>query len=355
MSLAISPVSRIHLDRNNSFDVLRLVAASAVLLGHCFPLSGQGALEPLKRYTRYGSLGEVAVDVFFVISGYLVTASYLRSSGPIDYLGKRALRLLPALWCSVLLTVVVLGPLLTQLPVGQYFEHPATRGYLGNLYLSVNYMLPGLFAGNPYPNVVNGSLWTLPSEVLMYLLVLALGVVRQLNRATCLGMVLLFVCLRLVVLPSAFPYTPFWMDLLPYQDMTRLGIFFFSGAVIVFAPPEWTAYRRYVVAVGLLILILLANTFFSLIWLMVLLPLLVIAVAQAQSKLSAAISRVGDFSYGVYIYAFPVQQTAAMLLGSRVSSLSLFLVSMPMTLIVASASWYLVEKPSLQLKARLSQ
>jgi peptidoglycan/LPS O-acetylase OafA/YrhL len=339
--------------RNNSFDLLRLVAACSVLLSHCFALSGQGALEPAVRYTRYGSLGEIAVDVFFVISGYLITGSYLRSRNLVDYVGKRALRLLPALWCAVLLATLLVGPVVTQLPLTEYLAHSQTRAYLGNLYLNINYLLPGVFASNPYPNAVNGSLWTLPSEVLMYLLVMVLGMMRQLNRTACLATLLLFVCLYFAVPGSRVPYPKFLMTLLPYYETTRLGIFFFAGASLVFARQEWMTKRYLAVGVSLL-LVLLANTFLAPIWLMLLLPYVVIALAQTHSEVSAAVSRAGDFSYGVYVYAFPVQQMAAMLLGSKVSALSLFILSMPVTLLVASASWYLVEKPSLQLKSRLS-
>ncbi len=306
------------------------------------------------RYTNYGSLGEIAVDVFFVISGYLITGSYLRSRDVVDYLRKRALRLFPALWCAVLFATVFLGPLVTKLPLSEYFTNSQTRTYLGNLYLNTSYLLPGVFVGNPYPNAVNGSLWTLPAEVFMYLVVMVLGMLSRLNRTTCLGAVLLFACLYFVLPPERVPFPRFLMPLLPYFETTRLGIFFFAGASLVFVRQDWMA-KWYLMLAALLLLVLLTKTFFAPIWLIVLLPYLVIALAHTQSKVSAAVSRAGDFSYGVYVYAFPTQQTAALLLGPKVSALTLFAVSMPATLVLAFASWHLVEKPALRLKSRLSR
>jgi len=305
------------------------------------------------RYTRYGSLGEIAVDVFFSISGYLVTGSYLQSSNWTAYLGKRALRLLPALWCAVLLTTLLLGAVVTQLPLAEYFAHPLTRAYLGNLYLNVNYFLPGVFAGNPYPSAVNGSLWTLPVEVLMYLVVMVLGMIRRPDRTTCLGALLFFVCLYFVVPADRVPFPRFLMGLFPYYETARLGIFFFAGALLGFIRQEWIT-KRYLMGGAALLLALLANTFLAPIGLMLLLPYLVIALAQTRSEVSTSVSRIGELSYGVYVYAFPVQQTAAMLLGSRVSAVSLLISSMPVTLLLAAASWHLVEKPCLQFKSRLS-
>lgn len=133
------------MQRKNSFDLLRLMAASMVIFSHSFPLAGQDSNEPIQRFTSYGSLGGIAVDIFFIISGYLVADSYLRGNGPLCFIFKRCLRLFPALWGAIILTGCILGPLFTPLSFGEYFAHPQTSEYLHNLFLDIHYALPDVF------------------------------------------------------------------------------------------------------------------------------------------------------------------------------------------------------------------
>jgi peptidoglycan/LPS O-acetylase OafA/YrhL len=335
------------MQRKNSFDLLRLIAASMVLFSHSFPLAGQDSNEPIQRFTNYGSFGGIAVDIFFIISGYLVAGSYLRGNGPVDFVLKRCLRLFPALWGAVILSVCVLGPLFTSFSLGKYFSHPQTREYLYNLFLDVRYTLPDVFASNPYPNVVNGSLWTLPLEALMYVIVLLLGVSKALTRHGCAAMIIIFAWLHFAVPATKFTQNGVVLYLMPYVELTRLGILYFSGAMFVFMRPKMSRDSAIVLA---LMLALFFKSSISEIVLLVTLPYIVFCGANCESRISDWMSRHGDFSYGVYVYAFPVQQTAAMLLGKHVSPALIFILSLPVTLVLAYLSWRLIEKPALRLK-----
>ena len=168
-------LSELSKGRDNNLHLLRICAALAVLASHSWALAtGNGTLEPLRALTGM-SLGSLSVDVFFVASGFLVTASLLTRSNAIDFFWARCLRIYPALMVVILLTVLVLGPALTSLPLRDYLTAYGTRSYLltnGLMVTDARYFLPGVFENNPYPGAINGSLWTLPLELRMYAMLL---------------------------------------------------------------------------------------------------------------------------------------------------------------------------------------
>ncbi len=211
--------------RANNFDCMRFVAAALVVLGHSYWLSGRAHSEPLRAFTGHSDMADVAVNVFFVMSGYLIHASWRHSAGPLAFIGKRALRIFPALAVSVLFTVLVIGPLTTELPLAEYLSAPQTRAYLGNIALLTHFQLPGVFVHNPFPDTVNGSLWTLPYEAFMYLSLLALGMTGLLRRLS-------------TVVPLVLLVVYFWLiPTLELQSLIlakgcRLGLFFYAGALL---------------------------------------------------------------------------------------------------------------------------
>src|ERR1700709_677548 len=148
--------------RDNAFDVPRLLGAALVLVSHSFVLAGTA--EPKLGRSSVGVLG---VEIFFAISGFLVTASWLSDPRPRAFLGKRALRFLPALCVTVAVSGFVLGPLVTVLTPGSYLRAPGALSYVvdnvgavlsAGTVRDVSYSLPGVFTGNPV-DAVNGSLW----------------------------------------------------------------------------------------------------------------------------------------------------------------------------------------------------
>src|SRR5208283_3914854 len=157
---------------DNNFNLIRLMAALAVIVTHSFPVLGlppdRGfAFDNLGRW-----LGDVAIDVFFVTSGFLVTGSLFNRGSLIAFLWARALRIYPALWVMLALTVLVLAPALTSLTLPEYFSAPKTYEYFSKcatLIGGVRWSLPGLFEATPLKGEFNGSLWTLPVELRLYL------------------------------------------------------------------------------------------------------------------------------------------------------------------------------------------
>ncbi len=296
-----------------SFDLMRLVAALLVVVSHTFPLSGQ----PPLRIWGVEDLGALGVSIFFVISGYLVTASYVRD--PKTYLVKRLLRIEPALIASLIVTVVLLAAVTTA-PMSEYAPKAALYVVRNALLYPATYDLPGVFEGAPVAGVVNGVLWTLRLEFSFYL-------VLMLIRAD-LRIVLALTAAGFVVWLGMVMAQPEWAHTRPSRVVfltARNGMLFFAGAALqlrAIRVPLWLGAAS-----------VAAFPFVG----PPALPTAVLGLAR-PGKLPA------DLSYGVYIYAFPVQQALAM--AGELNVLTAILAVLPF----AALSWFLVERPALKLK-----
>jgi peptidoglycan/LPS O-acetylase OafA/YrhL len=355
----------------NNFDLLRLLGAGLVLFAHSFALSGDGpAPAPGWLDDDWGGIGVV---IFFSISGFLIARSWAYDPKPLSFAMKRALRLVPALIVSLLLTALVLGPVATSLPLADYLENPGTKAYvLDNATFQTNFTLPGVFADVPFPNAVNGSLWTLALEVKAYCLVVVLGLLGLFGRRRLLmPVVAVAIALMAVVsIRNAVPFGDRFVAMLAdiqappgivaaargaaFQGASEVFASFAIGASL-FAVARWISLRWSIgiALVGAWALAgLLAGTNARPIALAWLLPYVVLLLAYRTTHLVRLPARFGDYSYGVYIFAFPVQQAVAQWLRPS-SGWTMFVLATPVVLLLAVASWHLVEAPSLTLKQRL--
>lgn len=335
--------------RDNNFDALRILAAAAVIYGHAHVLAAHPAVTVLGN-----AVESMAVKIFFVISGFLVANSWVFDSSPWRYLGKRCLRIFPGLLLLMLVTVLVLGPLVTTVALSEYFSSGATWRYMSyNIALYPAYGLPGVFADNIFPAAVNGSLWSLPVEFLMYLL---FPVIFTLSRAGNSNRLLIAFTLALSagslyflrVSPLTTPLSFYGtglsgtLDAAPYffigslYSVTRLkrGL---SPAVALFLIAV-AALLQPVSALGMELA------------LYVLLPFCVLSFATQAAPVISRAGRFGDPSYGIYLYGFVIQQTVYHFAGKGMTPLENALVSIPIAGALAYMSWHLVEKRALKLK-----
>jgi len=322
-------------DRRNNFDALRIAAALAVVIGHAWPLTGVPAAPRLGGHLIYHD----AVYVFFAISGFLIASSWARSPRPLGFLRNRALRIFPALALVVLVTVFAIGPAVTTSP--DYFARAETWGYLGNIILVAQYELPGVFEANPV-TAVNGSLWTLGAEFACYLGVLLVGVaVRRIAPAVFAALFVLLVTVSLI--PGALP---------PGMGAVTTAMAFFAAGAVIASPTvaRWVlpGPALAALAVWLVVGAVSIEAGKVLAWLVV--PYLVIALGIRSTPVLRDAGRFGDFSYGLYLWAFPVQQLVVVWLGSLALWFDLLIV-VPLTLVLAVASWHLVERRALALKS----
>lgn len=334
---------------DNNFNSLRLVAAITVLVSHSFPLvHGSNAHEPLMRAVGI-TMGTLAVDGFFVISGFLNTRSLQGGRTPLAFLRARALRVYPALWVMLIATTLWVGLLFSRLPLSRYLSHPHTIDFLfhnATLLAGARYALPAVFEAVPYPLAVNGSLWSLPIELHMYLGLLAIWVLAARGR------VVKWIVPGLAVLAGGY-YVLSTRRPLPYALEARLLCAFAQGASFALWEPRdrrlpWRPWPTVALVIGLL-----GSAW---LWRPVFVPLYVagvgflwLAAAHAPLPRSPAWRWMGDPSYGVYIYAFPIQQSAVAAFHIR-SVTGLVAVALPLTLALAWLSWRFVEAPALRLK-----
>jgi peptidoglycan/LPS O-acetylase OafA/YrhL len=326
----------------NSLDLLRLLAAWMVLFSHQFALLG--APEP--SFLGLNTFGGAGVAVFFFLSGSLVWGSWRRDPHWGRYLARRALRIFPALWVVVLLSVLVLGPLMTTLALPDYFGAQETRRYWLNGLLSIKYNLAGVFEGNAL-KAVNGSLWTLPAEFMSYLLVGIWGLTRWRGWAwrVALG-VLLMVALS----------TWFWgRHGVVKPELEVMALFWWGAAYGEYRSSKqnkerWTWHVWGILLLALAVFAGTGDRGLERAGLM-LLAASSVHVAMQVSWGGVLLRRLGDVSYGVYIYAFPVQQTLVYLMphGTFLTHLCL---STLITLVLAYASWHGIEKVALRWKPK---
>jgi peptidoglycan/LPS O-acetylase OafA/YrhL len=331
---------------HNNFDTLRLIAALAVLFSHSFPLTfGSDEFEPLYRLSGgQTTIGTAAVAVFFVISGFLITRSFERGgsswSGGFRFIVARALRILPALFVVLVVLAFAIGPVLSSLSITEYLCNPQTFSFVGLNLSLVTFRdgLPGVLTNSPFPNSINGSLWTLKYEARCYFIILALGMLRILNWGV-VG-ILLIAALSAVVLQ----FERYWL--------WELVAFFLGGAFLYLRPIPLDG-RGALLSVAAIVGSLffggyniVAPTFGS---------YLVIWLALSSAVRLPNLARYGDFSYGVYVYAFPVEQIVTMIMAANATWYWTGLISAPIALLLGCLSWKLVERPALALKGRLSR
>jgi peptidoglycan/LPS O-acetylase OafA/YrhL len=329
------------MNHTNNFTALRWFAAGLVLYGHSFVFLGLP--EPL--FLQWIPLGTLGVYVFFAISGFLVTQSWESDPHAFRFIYRRALRIFPGLWVCIALSIFPFGAWLTTLDLGAYLKHPVTWHYFSNVYLYITYHLPGVFEQARIPYAVNGSLWSLPAEFFMYMLLAFLGLLKA-PRVISL---ILFIAFVLAILFWASKTSEMLVIYrTDFRQVVICGAYFLAGSVIFkyrllrFVSPG----NLLLLAVGWLCLSRWHDAFVLGSYLV--LPFFVLALGTANTPVLARMSR-HDYSYGIYIYAFPIQQAVVHLFPSI--GLWAYLAFCSLLVIVCAAlSWYLVEKPFLQFK-----
>lgn len=330
--------------KDNNLNLLRLVAALMVLYAHSFAFYGNPPAGFL-GLTSYGGLG---IDIFFVISGYLIVKSWDFNPSPRNFLIKRSLRIFPALIVVVLLSMLI-GPMFSTLSASEYFAHPALSNYLRNIVLYPVFYLPGVLEHARVPNAVNGSLWSLPVEFFMYLVVMGLGLLLKGGRLVYAAATAVFVAAVVFWCWRDAPLiVVYGTDI---RNIFLTGIYFMIGACYAkFGLERFFSLSG--VCVLLMATILLApyaSVSKFLMW--ITLPYIVLSYGLSRSWLGTFVNKVGDCSYGVYIYAFPVQQFV-LLKYPDISYGAYLFVTVLISLVLGYCSWHLIEKRVLKYKPK---
>ncbi|GAA4020076.1 acyltransferase [Sphingomonas swuensis] len=332
--------------RPSGFDYQRILLAVAVVTWHSVYVTGGRELQQFVGLGPARPIVAAILPMFFALSGFLVAGSLARSASMLQFFGLRALRIFPALFAEVLLSAMILGPLVTTMTLSGYFGDAEFWRYLLNVTGNIHYDLPGVFKNNPVPGVVNGQLWTIPYELECYIAIGIISVLGVVRRARLFGLVVLALMTlqwslalysepqysvavsgRVLVLAFLFGVSIFqlrdvvpWHPLLFWMSVAMATAFFYLPHSDAFAAP-FIAY--------------------------------ISAYLGLCNPRANSLNKLGDLSYGIFLYGWPIQQTA-MWMG-----VTGFWSNLSLSLLLATAfaylSWNLVEKPALGLKKHLPQ
>lgn len=335
------------LGRDNNFDILRVLAAALVIWGHGWELTRTPG-EPLILLSQAALAGApLGVWIFFFISGYLVSESF-QARSLLAFIEARFLRIYPAFLVSLLFGVII-GACVTTLPLMDYVSNEYTWRYVcRSLLTDIQFNLPGVYATLPFANGINGSLWTIPIEMIMYVGVVIAGLLTLLRRPTWALLVIAGLMTWLALDPTKALLIPrvtqvfvlpavmcFALGMLFYTSRARiplhgLGVLAIIGLIILTNKTQPPGNIFVCIAIAYTIAWLAFHPHFRI-------------------KIPA---RFGDISYGLYVYAFPIQQTVIYNV-SGIGPWTLFVVAFSITAVVAWLSWHGIEKRALALKGRL--
>ncbi len=335
----------------NNLNLLRLLAAVAVVVSHSFLLTtGAEQSQPLGRWFSH-NLGQLAVIVFFFISGLTISASLARNPRPADFLAARILRIWPELVVCLVLVVFVLGPLLATGGPAGYFADPGVWAYFAKAFVLFGGRgtIDGLFAANPAGPSVNEPLWTLKFEFACYLGLLALSAAglfadRRRFMTVCVAYAVI-ATIALAILPGT-----------PTPRGTLLHVIDFSLAFMLGAA-AYHFHRHLQVGpvlagAALLLIVLVRDTWLEHLFIGPVVGVEVIALASIPMAGLRAWTAENDLSYGTYIYGWPVAQAIVQLVPG-IGWAPLLVAGLAIVAVLAYGSWRFVGRPARHLKAML--
>ena len=333
----------------NNFDLLRILFAWFVIVSHSYVLNGDGATDPLFEMTQQTFLFSfIGVKGFFIISGYLIFKSMVVSTSIFEYLVKRVLRIFPALAVVLLVTLAAVYFIYpSNMP--PFFSNKEVYAYfLGNIILfKPHFFISGIFSGLPSA-AINGSLWTIEYEFFFYLFILLFFYFRS-NKKILKALLVIVVALFLMVRLAFYDWTVQTHFFIPLEPLFDLGPYFLMGSLLSCFDFDNMPAKNVIAAV--LCMALVASVYFKIGHTVVYftLPFLVIYVGKQTSKLAKWVhTTMGDPSYGIYLYAFPLQQL--LIYWYRPSTLVLFVASTIGAFVFGYLSWIFIEKKALALK-----
>ncbi len=335
----------LHRDNNNA-DLLRLIAACAVIWGHAYALvPGSTTTEPIGQLLGFDYSGSLAVEFFFFLSGILVTNSWINNSSPLNFILARFFRVFPAVLVSAAACVLLLGPMLTTLPLNSYFSNSTVFTAIFR-HPYVEYSLPGVFEHSNNP-LTNGSIWTIRYELIMYAMLLAAGLCGVFRHKLFATVVLI----SILAISMFFPEEVEMIGLMNVNIGGRLPAFFAFGALLALYKDQASINIRIVSGLILFAWICRHGSAFQFVFYP---AFLITALWLMTTEPIKALRLPGDFSYGVYVFGWPIQQVMAAVFpnfGVHANQV----VTIAASLALASISWFVIEKPCIRYGRQLGR
>ncbi len=327
--------------RANNLNLLRLLAALSVIYGHATAITGKGPNDVFLQYIGYKFIGGVAVDIFFVISGFLIARSVCGPSNITYFISSRLLRIYPGLIACIALSVFIVGPLLST--DTSYWGSSQTWKYLllNGFAISTEYSLPGTFIFN-HNKAFNGSLWSIAVEIRLYVFTLVLYMLGVFKFR------LVFNGLFFLTIIIIYHYTQYfeWFYVLEYENHRHVSLMFMIGVFSYINRDKVQLNWIFLLTLLIISWSQLYQPTFGYTYTFVL-PYLVFVLCFAPW--GQWYNNCGDYSYGVYLYGWPCQQIVYNS-NSGISNFEHALYASFLALCCAFLSWHVIEKPMLKLK-----
>ncbi|MEN3322516.1 acyltransferase [Mariniflexile soesokkakense] len=334
--------------KHNNFDFLRFLFAIFVVISHSYPLSGSNETSQWIYQISNGQLvlARIGLDGFFIISGFFIFQSLQRSKSLLDYFKKRFLRLFPALFVVLLITLM-LAPFVYEGTM-PFYKNIEVYTYLPNNLSLYNFqpVIKGIFNQNPYHSI-NGSLWTIRYEFSLYI---ALALLFFFRKNTDIAKCILITSLAVLIIIYNFFLGRFAgasvLGMLGYEILD-LGTFFVCGSTLAAFDFEKIKTKWLLLLATLIFVVSIYFNFYSMVKHLIL-PIIILLIGFTPLPFFSTFGKIGDMSYGIYIYSFPVQQT--LMYFFRLDAYQLMIYSLMASIMFGCLSWHLVEKRVLRLK-----
>lgn len=357
--LTISQKITVNSGRSTGFDYIRILLAFQILFWHSFLVCYGVSTFRMFFENFYRPAVFAVVPCFFALSGFLVAGSLVRVKNVPVFLTLRALRIFPALGCEVIISALVIGPLLTDRSLQNYFTSPELHAYFLNMVGLVHFTLPGVFTHNPFSSV-NQQLWTIPAELLCYQILAALAILRVTSTIRVYGLAMILLTFVAVIRDWSKSATA--TGFLPTTSFVTMC---FVCGVFLYLAREIIPYKLSL-CIGSLVIIWLVLMctkyldrrvyYYYLIIYLAPCPIAYVTTYLGLTKVrKIGVIASGDYSYGIYLYGFPIQQAIVQLLPSyRVWYMNLVL-SLLITGLFAWLSWRFVESRILSRRVLATQ
>lgn len=324
---------------NNNLDLIRIILACIVIVGHTIPLNGETPYwtDPLSYFLPVTYSGALAVKLFFFISGLVVTNSYIKNDSFIYFIIARSFRIFPALVFVLTVTVFIIGPALTNISISKYFLDLKNISYIvNNLLFRTKYTLSGVFSDNLYKDIVNGSLWSLRYEAGSYFFLMCAFLVFKNKRKIIFNILFL-----IIFIASVFPSHIILRRLSSNPEIYYLPFSFAYGAFIAINQNRFVMNLQ-IVILSFFIYFLFRNTQAEELFLIIAFCNSIIFISSR--KFILIFKPKHDISYGIYLWGFLVQQLVYFVFGKIYAGLH-FLIATIISILIAYISFLLIEKP----------
>jgi peptidoglycan/LPS O-acetylase OafA/YrhL len=328
--------------RPSGFDYLRIGLAVSVVLFHLVGINYGEQAQLMAFEGKFGPLAKMVVPMFFGLSGFLVAGSLLRSRTILGFLFLRGIRIFPALAVEICVSAVFLGLIFTTCQTGAYLRADEFHSYFLNILGDIHYRLPGVFAGNPLPYRVNGQLWTIPYELRCYIAaaVLAIFGIHRQRR----WFLLITVLAQMIMAERILAHGPVMEDV-----PGNVVVVCFLCGILFYLYRDRIMHSAFL-AVGSAVLCAVLLCWRDGSYLMAAPAVYLTCYLGLLNPGRIRVIQSGDYSYGIYLYGFPVQQAVAALGGWTHQWALSFVLSFPVIVLVAYFSWHVVESRALRAR-----